>query len=231
MNTLQIIGCAIVIFFFSAFKSISSCEYAASNINFVKTQTEKAIGNDSLELVRYHSFKALKAIEQSKEKLKVCKCEYASISIEESAYLIKRATKLHNVDDAKDLLKRALENVLTTIDALNIHEEEHTHKDSDKLLALNSEADNENYIGSETTTHETYKQKIDTSLEKYRTSLDKVVRTVDCNEAREFAEKIYQTCEQELLKDGLSEPKKYYNLKTKEITAEALERISAKCDK
>ena len=62
-------------------------------------------------------------------------------------------------------------------------------------------------------------------MEKYRESLDKIVNSVDCKEARAFAEKIYTHCEQQLLKPNLTEGKKYYNLKTKDITLEALNKL------
>lgn len=228
MNTLRITSYALVLFFFSAFKPTSACEYAGSNINYVKTQTEKALAKDDLNLIRYYTFKALNAIDKSKKQMDACKCEYASIGIEESAYLLKRATKTSEVSSAKDFLKRALENTESSIDALQVHDEDHIRKKSNKLLAIN---DNSNDTNFDTSKPKTYQEKIDTSLAKYRKSLNKVVQTVDCADAREFAERIYKTCEQELLKEGLSEPKKYYNLKTQEITAKALEQIDAKCGK
>ena len=73
-------------------------------------------------------------------------------------------------------------------------------------------------------------EKIDISLETYRESLLKVVLTVDCKEARAFAERIYKHCEKELLKPNQTEGKKYYNLRTQQITAQALEELG-NCDK
>ncbi len=231
MKTLRIIGYAMVLFFFSAFKSTSACEYAGSNINFVKTQTEKALAKDDLNLVRYYAFKALNAIEKSKKQMGDCKCEYASISVEESAYLIKRATKLSNIQDAKELLKRALENAQSSIEALKIHDKEHTRNKTGKLLAINTGSKDDGNSVSKVDLPLDYKKRIDTALERYQIALDKVVQTVNCKEATEFAEKIYNSCEQELLKEGLSESKKYYNLRTQEITAKALESIKTGCER
>ena len=67
--------------------------------------------------------------------------------------------------------------------------------------------------------------RIDTSLLKYKESLAIVVDSLSCTDAKTFADNIFQQCEQALLKNNLSEAKKYYNLKTKEITAEALLRL------
>jgi len=230
MSSLRIFGLAMVLFIFSAFKPTSACEYAGSNINFVKTQTEKALDKDELKLIRYYSYKALNAIEKSKKQMNACKCEFASIGMEESAYLLKRAVKLNDVRNVKDLLKRALTNTVSSIDALKIHDVEHTRKKTNKLLALNDANEEEEEKASlQVEKPLSYQEKIDSSLDKYRISLDKVVRTVNCAEARAFAERIFKNAEQELLKEGLSEPKKYLNLRTQEITAEALVKLTNKC--
>ncbi|QCX00823.1 hypothetical protein FGM00_12145 [Aggregatimonas sangjinii] len=230
MNTLRIVGYALLLFFFVAFKPISACEYAGSNINFVKTQTEKALAKDDLNLIRYYTFKALNALEKSKKELEACKCEYASISVEESAYLLKRATRADDIKDSKDLLKRALRNTVSGIDALQIHDEQHITKKPEDLLAINDDRGANLDEGLGNSENIPFKEKLDASLEKYRKSLDKVVRTVNCNDAKAFAKAIYENCEQELLTKGLSEQKKYYNLRTQEITAEALIRIQEKCN-
>jgi hypothetical protein len=48
---------------------------------------------------------------------------------------------------------------------------------------------------------------------------------VDCKEAKAFTQNVYRICEQQLMKPNLSEGKKYYNLKTKEIAANALKKL------
>ena len=69
------------------------------------------------------------------------------------------------------------------------------------------------------------RQTIDASLVKFENSLDDIVKTVDCNEAKAFILDIYNKCEQALLKEKLSEGKKYYNLRTKAIASEALDKL------
>lgn len=229
MNTLRTISYALLLFFLAAFKPTSACEYAGSNINFVKTQTEKALSKEDLNLIRYYTFKALNALEKSKKELEACKCEYASISVEESAYLLKRATRADDIKDSKELLKRSLQNTVSGIDALQIHDEEHIIK-KPKLLAINDDRGTNLNEGPDNSEDISFKEKLDASLEKYRKSLDQVVRTVNCKDAKAFAKIIYDNCEQELLAKGLSEQKKYYNLRTQEITAEALIQIQEKCD-
>ncbi len=231
MNTLRIIGFAMILFFLFAFKSTSACEYAGSNINFVKTQTEKAIEEGELNLIRYHAFKALNAIEKSKKQMSNCNCEYASISIDESAYLLKRATRSGDVKVTKKLLQRALKNTLNGMEALKNHDKQHTTKKREDLLAINDDINLKIDDNSKLVKKVSFKERIDLSLEKYSASLDHVVQTVNCKDAKAYAENIYKNCEQELLKEGLSEGKKYYNLRTKDITADALRRIEEKCSK
>ena len=68
--------------------------------------------------------------------------------------------------------------------------------------------------------------KIDLFLEDYRNSLNNVIKSLDCEEAYAYAIKVFEHCEQQLLKEKLTEAKKYYNLKTKEITEEALKKLN-----
>ena len=65
----------VLVFLFSSFKVDKACEYAGSNINYVKTQTEKAIAVDDINQARYFAYKALNAIEKSKNQLKECGCD------------------------------------------------------------------------------------------------------------------------------------------------------------
>ncbi|NHF57892.1 hypothetical protein FK220_000965 [Flavobacteriaceae bacterium TP-CH-4] len=224
MKALHIVSYALIFVLFSAFKPSEACEYAGSNITFVKTQTEKAISKNDLNLTKYHVYKALNAIEKSKKQMKDCGCDYAAIGIEESSYLLKRATKANSLKDSKKLLSRALENTLESLEALEKHDKHTGH--SEAYLAINSiEKEASSVPLVQKPSEAQMKRRIDIALEKYRESLNTVVETVDCKDAKAFAERIYQECERALLNADLSEGKKYYNLQTQKITAEALERI------
>ncbi len=206
---------------FSSFKVDKACEYAGSNINYVKTQTEKAIAVDDINQARYFAYKALNAIEKSKDQLKECGCEYAAESIAEGLSNLILATKATSLNGTRILLSRALENTLGGIESLEEHEL-HNSKYGSTLLVMNTTMAKNKMTSMKTPGKKQLERKIDVSLEKYRISLDKIVNSVNCTEARAFAEKIYSHCEQQLLNSNLSEGKKYYNLKTKEITANAL---------
>ncbi len=224
MKAFHFFSYALILLLLTALKPTEACEYAGSNITFVKTQTEKAISKSTLNLTRYHAYKALNAIEKSKKQLKDCGCDYASIHIEESEYLLKRAIKVTTIEDAKGLLKRVLTNTDDSLSALEKHHE-HVSSSAKNDLALNNTDDRDEGRSTVKPKHTFLKNKIDTALEKYRASLAKVVETIDCKESKAFAERIYQECEKELLTPNLSEGRKYYNLQTQKITAEALEKI------
>ncbi len=209
---------------FSSFEPTQACDYAGSNIAYVKTQTKKALEMEDLQLVRFHIYRALDAIAKSELQLGDCDCEEASERIFEVSQLLKSATKTSSVASTRILLQKALQNAEEGLEALFEHEQHDSPYGTDSLTVntTNIESKQNQAIPSN---EKIVKQKIDSSLTKYSASLQKVVNTVNCPEARAFATRIYEHCEQQLLRPDLSEGKKYYNLRTKEITAEALEQL------
>jgi len=215
----------VLVFLFSSFKIDKACEYAGSNINFVKTQTEKAIAVDDINQARYFAYKALNAVEKSKNHLNECGCEYAAESIAEGLSNLKLAIKATSLNSTRILLNKALENTLGGLESLEEHEL-HDSKYGSDLLAMNTIVAKKEKSSMKKLEKKEFERKIDMSLEKYRESLNKIVISVDCKEARAFAENIYSHCEQQLLLPNLTEGKKYYNLKTKDITAAALQKLN-----
>ncbi len=205
--------------------SSKACDYAGSNIGFVKSQTEKAIDAEDLNKSRYFAYKALNAIEKSKEQLQECGCEYAYKNILEGLENLKKATRVSSLTGTRILLNRALENTLGSLDALEQHDELHKSMYASDVLALNTKTAEENKLSSIQPQGKALEKKIDLFLEDYRNSLDKVVNSVNCKEAYAYARKVYEHCEEQLLTGKLTEAKKYYNLKTQEITAEALKEL------
>ncbi len=221
---------AILAFLFSIissgllFGSSTACDYAGSNLGFVKSQTEMAIAAEDLNKSRYHAYKALNAIEKSRLQLEECGCEYAYKSILESLDNLKKATRVSSLMGTRILLNRSLDNTLGSLDALEQHELHESPYASD-VLAMNTKSSEENKLRSIQPQGPALEKKIDAFLEDYRQSLDHMIKSVDCKEAYAYARKVYEHCEQQLLSGKLTEAKKYYNLKTQEITAEALEEL------
>ncbi len=209
---------------FSSFEAIQPCEYAGSNIAYVKTQTKKALGMEDMQLIRFHIYKALDAIAKSKRQLEECACEDASERIMEVYELLKSATKNSSIVGTRILLEKAFLHAGEGLEALYEHEHHDSPYGTDHLSVNTTDIDTGQNLPLPPD-EKIVKQKIDSSLTKYSASLHIVVNTVNCKEAHAYATRIYEHCEQQLLKPDLSEGKKYYNLRTKEITGEALEQL------
>lgn len=225
MKTLYFVLSLLVISLFSSFKTSDACEYAGSNIGYVKTQTELALGDNDLNKAKFITYRAIKAIYRLRKQLDECGCEQAAINIEESQFHLKKATKATSLQGAKILLSEAYLKTNASLEAIEKHQL-HENSGMGEVIALNNFEEPQN-IGMPMLSLEKddLHVMIDDSLIPYEESLQKVVNSVQCKDARAFAERIFKICEQELLKPDLSEGKKYYNLKTQEITADALRQI------
>ncbi len=214
----------LAIWLFSSFKPSEACNYAGSNLGFVKTKTEKALAVNDINKARYLTYKAISALQKSKDQFDDCGCEYATSSIEESLTNLLLATKASSLNGSKILLKEALKNTVSALETIKDHDS-HNASYSSKELAVVNVIPKKELAARKRPEEKLLHKKIDASLVNYKIALDKVVDSVNCKEARAYAEKVFNLCEQQLLKPDLSEGKKYYNLKTKEITASALARI------
>lgn len=208
-----------------SFAANKACDYAGSNLGFVKTQTEKAITAKDINQMRYYAYKALNAIEKSRQQLDECGCKYAYKSILEGLENLKKSTRAESLRGTRIFLQRALENTMGSLEALEQHEELHKSAYASDVLALNTKTTEEEKLNNMQPQGKALERKIDLFLEDYRVSLEKVVKSLDCKEAYDYARNVYEHCEQQLLNAELTEAKKYYNLKTKEITAEALAEL------
>lgn len=210
---------------FNSFGNLRECEYAGANIEFAKTQTEKALEISDINLVKYHVYKAISAIQKTDKKLSNCGCEHAQKDLAKGVENLKLATKQEELFKAKDLLLVSLESIMKGLNALSEHEY-HIEQKRETLAKTQSQnsKDNQNNAETEQSISPIYKE-IDQSLEKYRKSINTVVETVNCKEASSFAQNIIEQCENQLLMENLTEGKKYYYLRTKEITVNALEKL------
>ncbi|HMB64103.1 MAG TPA: hypothetical protein VKN36_13570 [Eudoraea sp.] len=222
MKTHYFILCISIIGLFCSFDDSKACEYAGSNIGYVKAQTKKAIDTDDINISRYYAYKALNAIENSRKQFEDCGCEPAVQNIYEGLSNLKLATRVASLNGTKILLHRALENAMMSLEELEVHDEQHQSKYSNNLLVMNTTKSELEQLARKQPQGILLEHKIDKALVNFENSLHKVVTSVECKEAYDFAMKIYMHCEQQLLKPDLTEAKKYYNLRTKEITAAAL---------
>ena len=220
---------SILIFVFSAaltsFTTNKACEYMGSNIGYIQKQTRKALDAADLNTTRYFAYKALNAIEKSKEQFVSCGCESAEESIYESLEHLKRATRVSSLTGTRLVLEKALTGIESSLQALEEYEELPQSQYGSEQLSINTRASYMEELKGKIPVGKALEQKIDQALVSYQKSLEKVVNTVPCKEAYQLALKNYERCEQQLLRPELTEAKKYYNLRTKEITALALEKL------
>jgi hypothetical protein len=222
MKTHYFFVCIIIFTSLSSFNDNKACEYAGSNIGFIRTQTTKAIEAKDLNISRYHAYKALNAIEKSKQQFEACGCDYAVKNINESLENLKRATRVTSLNGTKILLNRALESELGSLEALEEHDELHGSVYESDVLSLNTTTATKEKNAMKLPPGGILEKKIDVLLINYENSLAKVVNTVPCKEAYDYALGVYEHCEQQLLRTDLTEAKQYLNLRTKEITEAAL---------
>ncbi|QWX82755.1 hypothetical protein H0I23_09780 [Cellulophaga sp. HaHaR_3_176] len=201
-----------------------ACEYVGSNIEYISSQTQKALLETDLNKTKYQIYKAINAIEKTKKKLKDCGCSYASKNLFTSLDNLVMSTKTSNLGNARIFLNRSLKNTASSLESLQEH---HTHqsKYQNGVLSLNTKTDENLKKGSPIPNDRYLHQKIDSSLVKFEKSLDDVVRTIECGKAKTFTQRVFNISEKELLKENLSEGKKYYHLRTKAIAAEALKKL------
>ena len=216
--------CAIALLSLSSFSTNVECEYANSNMGYAKSQINAALRTQDINQARFYAYKALSALEKSKKQLNVCGCKYAKESMLENMEVLSLATKSTTLEGTINYLHASIELTNKTILVLESHDTHESAYANDEL-SINTNASVSKTSVAKTSNKKDLFETIDTSLEKYRISLDKVVQSVNCKDATAFATKIFDECEAQLLKSDISEGSKYYNLRTKEITAEALTKI------
>jgi len=221
--------CTIVLLTLSSFSTNVECEYANSNMEYAKSQITAALLTQDINQARFYAYKALNALEKSKAQLTVCGCMLAKTTVYENIKVLTLATRSTNLKGTLKYLDESVELTNNTILALESHET-HDSVYSDNLLSVNTNNTANIKAEKKITSRKSLFKAIDVSLEKYKISLNKVIENVNCKDATTFATRIHDECEAQLINPDISEGSKYYNLRTKEITQKALNRIGKCCD-
>ena len=214
----------LAILILSSFRTNVDCEYANSNMGFAKSHISAALLTDDINQARFYAYKAVNALEKSKNQLEICGCTFAKASMTENLDALVLATKSTTLEGTRTYLDKSVELINNTMFVLDSHES-HNSTYANDVLSMNTTTTTKNVINTKDSKTLSLNEKIDLSLAKYKISLEKVVATVNCKEAKAFAQQIFDECEDQLLKPNISEGSKYYNLRTKEITQNALNRI------
>ncbi len=217
------------VFLLSAATPSEACINAGSMIGFVENHVRNALDSEELNLTRYHTYKAINTIEKSRSQFDECACDFARKNIIQSLDNLKMATRVTTLEGTRILLFRAMDDLQAGREALEEHEETHESPYGSDVLALNTVDSPSSGMMLSTLSSEAVEARIDTSLIAYRESLQEVVEGVPCREALAFVKRIYDHCERQLLREDLTPTKRYYNLRTKEITENALNELRG-CD-
>lgn len=224
MKTHFILICALLFLVLSSFDTDEACAYAGSNMGYVKTQTQKAIWATNVNESHFLAYRALNALVKSQQRFDDCGCDAVVDFMNDALDNLKMATRADSLGATRILLNRSLESTLGGLQAIEDHDQ-HGGAYGSEMLALNTIEKEEVAQPEEIIEGKKLKAKIDISLLSYEASLETVIETVDCKKAHAFATRIFKHCEEQLLREDLSEGKKYYNLRTKQITVAALKKL------
>ena len=202
-----------------------ACLNAGSLIGFIENHVQNALRADDLNMSRYHAYKALNTLEKSRGPMLACGCQYANKHLEQGLENLKMATRVSTLEGSFILLRRALANARAGRDALEEHDTTHDGPYDNDVLSMNTTSALSKAGPSRPETEAQLRERIDLSLKSYENSLLEVVEGVPCEEALTFVERIYAHCERQLLREDLTPAKRYYNLRTKELTETALDQL------
>lgn len=202
-----------------------ACVNSESMIRFVEEQTEKALDEEDLSLIRYHTFKALNAIERTRLQLQNCGCDYARKNLLESLEKLKLASRVSTLEGTRIPLSRAMAYIQAGKEALKQHEEMHERPFGQQLAVTRTVSPDQTQAKRLIEEEKALEDKIEEALQNYQRSLDEVVQGVPCAEAMVFVQRVYAHCDKQLQDKNLTPSRKYYNLRTKEITENALSRL------
>ena len=202
-----------------------ACVNAESMIRYVEEQTEQALEEKQLDQIRYHTYKALNAIERTRIQLQTCGCDYARKNLLESLEKLKLASRVTTLEGTRIPLIRAMDYIKAGKEALKQHEDMHERPFGQQLMVTESGMPSQTQAKRLIEEEKALEAKIEEALVNYRQSLDEVVEGVPCDEALVFVQRVYAHCEKQLQNEDLTPARKYYNLRTKEITENALARL------
>ncbi len=212
----------IALFTMASFTVNDACAFANQHTEFIKEQTQLAINANDIQKTKYHAYKALKGINKTKDNFKACPCENALENIKNAERNLREATKANSITDSKTFLNIALENTLTSLEALEAFENNNESEYGDDVLILNTKQVLDNQGGVLLPKGKQLRKNMDSSLAEFESSLEKIVQHVDCSDAFHFLTKIHTKTKNKLNDTTLSEAKVYYHQRVKEITYDAL---------
>nr|WP_297786099.1 hypothetical protein [uncultured Allomuricauda sp.] len=203
----------------------NACQYASSNLEYIKSKIQEAVLSKDLKMAKYHAYKALNGIEKTRSNFLDCGCEGAIESLETTLSHLKTATKATVLQKSKIGLHKALENTIIGLNVLKEFEQETSSEYGSNVLVMNTKDVLDFQNGMLLTQGSAVKKQVHQCLLGFESSLDKVVSDVDCKDANRFIKNIYEESRLTLLNSELSQHKKEYHQRVKTLAEEALEKL------
>ncbi len=205
-----------------SFTKYNNCIVAATNVSFIKDQTKLALETSDFQLSKYHAYKALNGIWSAKTSFSECGCIDVINNMELASSNLKEATQASNYSDSKIFLKIAMQNALTSVSAI-----EDFKKDGENHL--DSTKHNITETSKKPSTIDFHTDKIEEALERFETSLNRVVEIDDCDRAYQFVRAMQEDTKAKLMNKDVSQRKHYYLTRVVQITDGALEKLGKNC--
>ena len=180
---------------------------------------------DELNMVKYHAYKALNGIEKTRGNFLDCGCEGAQESLETTLSHLKSATKATTVQKSKIGLHKALENTIIGLNVLKEFEQQTSSDYGSNVLVMNTTEVLDFQNGTLLTHGSTVQKQVHQCLLGFESSLNKVVSDVDCKDANRFIKNIYEESRLILMNTELSQHKKEYHQRVKNLAEESLKKL------
>jgi len=203
----------------------NACQYASSNLEYIKSKIQDAILAEDVNMAKYHAYKALNGIEKTRSNFLDCGCEGAIESMDSALDHLKTATKVNVLTKTKLALHKALEKTIISINVLEEFEQETSSEYGSNVLVMNTTDVLDFKNGMMLTQGSTVKKQVHQCLLDFESSLKKVVADVDCKDAHRFISNTYEEARLTLLNANLSQHKKEYYQRVKSLTKEALDKL------
>ncbi|TAI49437.1 hypothetical protein [Flagellimonas allohymeniacidonis] len=206
----------------------NACEYANSNLEYIKKQTESAITSEDFELSKYYAYKAINSIEKTRSNFEDCGCYEAIESLDHTLTSLIEATRAESLKSSKKSLNKALENTMIGITELKLYGPGPSISGQyrDDMLVMNTKEVLDSQGGIINPKKVDMKQEVHNTLIKFETSIANIVSSVDCAEAKRFIQATFDNANVALLNTELTVRKKIYHQRVKTITKRALLELS-----
>ena len=212
--------------FLPSAKSYNPCEFANTNIDFVKTQTQTALEARDINIVKLFTNNALDIIEQTKSDFMDCGCVEATEPINSIKENLDAVTQSKELAQSKAYLKAALQSVMLSIELLRDYEDDNSSFYGNDVLVMNTTTAIDEQGGIVVPKGKAREQMVNNSLEEFKNSIEGVIKDVPCEEAFFFISKLHKNAKAELTSVSLSENERIYHEKVRDIAYQALLKLN-----